>query len=124
MKYVLKIIPPVLFWGIFVYVILQVPYPESITQANSVQLLAFFIPFFLGVAFSLNLFLKNFFITGSLSLGLVFLLILKALDSLNIVTIVLIIISVGLFVSYFRRIKKKGLTNYSKIPKLTNMRKQ
>lgn len=119
-----KIIPALIFWAIFAYVVLQVPYPESLTQANITQLLAFFAPLFLAVTLTLNIFLKNIFIAGSISLGIIFFLILKALDSLNLVTAVLTIISTGLLVSYFRKIKRRNLTKLSKISKLTKLRKE
>ena len=102
-----KIIPILFIWGVFIYVVLQVPYPDSIAQAKVQDLLAFFIPLFLGLALTLNLFLKNIFISLSSSLGFIFILILEALDSLNIVTATLIIISIWLLISYFKNIKKK-----------------
>lgn len=119
-----KFVLPLICWGAFIYVVLQIPYPETITQANIFQLLSFFSSLFLAITFSANIFLKNIFISSSISLGLIFLTFLKALDSLNLVTAILILISVGLLVSYFRKIKKKGLTNYSKIPKLTHLRRR
>lgn len=124
LKFFQKIIPALIFWAIFGYVILQIPYPDTITQANPTQLMAFFIPLFLAISLTLNLILKNIFISGSISLGIIFLLILKALDSLNFVTAILVILSAGLLISYFRKIKRKNLTKLPKIPRLTNMRKQ
>lgn len=125
-----KIIPALLLWAIFIYVILLIPYPDSITQANFQQLFFFFIPLFFAIIFTLNIFLKNVFLSASISLGLNFVLIVKALDSLNLVTGVLIIISVGLLVSYFKKRKRRslipiesGLTKWGKIPKLTKLRK-
>jgi len=117
-------LPLIFFWGVFIYVILQVPYPETFTQANFSQLSFFFIPLFLALCLTFNLLIKNISIASSISLGIIFFLILKALDSLNAVTTILMIISVGLLVSYFRKLKKKKLTNYSKIPKLTNLRRR
>ena len=124
LKLLFKLTPALFFWGVFIYIILQVPYPETITQANITQLLSFFIPLFLAITLSLNLILKNIFMSTSISLGLILLLFLKALDSLNLVTASLIIIPVGLLISYFRKIKRKGLTKWGKIPKLTKLRKQ
>ena len=46
-------------WGIWVYVIFNVPYPESLTKGDSFQLLSFFIPLFLALIFSTNIILKN-----------------------------------------------------------------
>lgn len=110
-------------WAIFAYVVLQVPYPDTLTQANLQQLLFFFIPLFLAITLTVNIFLKNIFISAAISLGIIFLLVLKALDSLNLVTLSLTIISVGLLVSYFRKIKRRNLTKLPKIPRLTHIRK-
>lgn len=119
-----KIIPILVSWGVFIYVILQVPYPETLTQASLLQILVFFIPLFLAFIFTFNSFLKNIFSSCSISLGIIFILTLKSLDSLNIVTSALTIIATSLLVSYFRKIKKRSLTNYSKIPKLTRLRRK
>ena len=123
MPFILKLIQALVFWGIFSYVVFYVPYPESITQANFIQLISFFIPLYLALSFSLNIFLKNILISSSISLGLICILILKALDSLNLVTTVLTAVSIYLLVSYFRK-NKRGLTSLSKIPKLTTLRRR
>src|SRR3989338_6118428 len=145
-KLILKIIPAIFFGGIFTFVILQVPYPQSLTQASFAQILSFFIPLFLAFVFTFNIFLKNILLSASIALGIIFILILQALDSLNLVTGILILIATGLLVSYFRKTKhkpwdypakrdslskkvyfpseKKRLTNYLKIPKLKHMRKR
>ncbi len=117
-KNISKIIPALFLWGILIVVVLQIPYPESITQANFAQLILFFIPLFLSLIFTINIFLRNIFSAASISLGLIFLLFLKALDSLNLVTAVLIVIATALFISYFRKIKRGSLTKLPKIPKL------
>ncbi len=122
-KIIKKILPCLLLWVGFVVVILQVSYPPSLIQSQLSQLLLFFIPLFLALTTTLNLFLKNTFLSLSISLGLLFLLVLKALDTLNLVTTILILIAVGLLISYFKKKKHKSLTNYSKIPKLTRLKK-
>lgn len=106
---ILKLIPALILWGMFIYVVLQIPYPESLIQATSTQILPFFISLFLALIFTFNIFLKNIFLSFSTSLGIIFLLILKALDLLNFVSGALIIISVGLLVSYFRKMKRRSL---------------
>ena len=123
-KFLIKIIPAIIFWGIFTFVILQIPYPENLTQANSIQVISFFMPLFLALSLTMNFFFKNILSSGSIALGLIFLLILKSLDSLNIVTGILTIIAVSLLVSYFRKPKRNNLTKTSKISKLHAMRKQ
>lgn len=94
------------FWGVFIFVILQIPYPDTLSQANLSQLLAFFAPLCLALTFTFNIFLKNIFVSSSISIGLIFLLVLKALNSLNLVTGILTITAVALLVSYFRKAKK------------------
>lgn len=121
-RLLIKIAPAVIFWGIFAFTILQIPYPDSLTQANIIQLASFFIPLLLACIFTIEIFLKNVFVSFSVSLGLTFLLILKSLDSLNLVTVILVIVSVGLLVSYFRKNKTGSLTKSPKISKLTKLR--
>lgn len=108
-----KIIPALIFWGIWILVIFYVPYPESLTQASLWQILAFFIPLFLALTFTLS---------APVALGIVFLTLLKALDTLNFVSAILIIVAVGLLLSYFKRGKgKHNLTSIPGISKLTHL---
>lgn len=132
MKHLLAISLALIFWVTLMVIILGVPYPNSLTEASFNQLFGFFIPLFFAVVFSLNVFLKNIFISGSISLGFIFILIIQALHSLNLVSGGLIMISIGLLVSYFRKNKKrspsinsgfKNLTNIPKIHKLTKLRR-
>lgn len=118
-KVILKIIPPLIFWGGFAYVVLQIPYPESLTQASSIQIFPFFVSLYLALTFTLNIFLRNILFSSSICLGLIFLLILKALDSLNIVTCILTLVATYLLASYFRKSRRKGIAKQLKIPKLT-----
>ncbi len=113
-----------IFWGIFIYVVLQIPYPNSFTQATPLQLLSFFTSLFLAITFTLNVFLTFLLLSIILALGIIFLLILKALDSLNLVTAILTLIAIGLLISYFRKAKGKNLTRSAKIPKLTSLRRR
>ncbi len=122
MKYFLKLFPSLLFGGILIYVVLKVPYPETLTQANLIQIISFFGSLCLLMIFFLNFFLKNIFLSSSITLGLIFLLILKALDALNLVTGSLVLIAVGLLASYFLK-GRRSLTKLSKLPKLTGIKK-
>jgi len=112
-NFLLKILPGLISWGIFIFVIIDVPYPNSITSANIIQISSFFLPLFLALIFSLNIFFKKILLSSLISLGLVCVLILKALDSLNLVTVILTTVSIYLLVSYFRKSKKSA-----KIPNL------
>lgn len=140
MSFLSKAIPAIFFWGIFGFVVFKIPYPESLTQASLIQLIPFFVSLYLALVFTSNIFLKNILSSSSISLGLIFLLILKALDSLNIVTGVLTTVAAYLLFSYFQKIKKrspstlryhsgqassgsKNLTKLPKIPKLTSLRR-
>lgn len=124
-KKILKIFSALIFWGIFVYVILFVNYPQSITGASSLQLLAFFVPLFLALTFTFNLFLKFLLSSSFLALSAILMLFLKALDILNFVSAGLIIVAVGLLLSYFRKVKQRsGLTSTQKISKLTHLRRK
>lgn len=123
LKKIRKYIPSFISWGIVILVILKVPYPESLAQANFGQLSLFFIPLFLALTFTFNILFKNILISLFFSLCLMLLLILKALDSLNLITGALISISGGLLFSYFKK-SKRNLTKSSKIPKLTQLQKR
>ncbi len=123
-QFLIKITPGIISWGIFIFVVLQIPYPQTLIQANLVQLLSFFISLFLALSFTINIFLKNIPSSVSFSLGLISLLILKALDTLNLVTGILTIIAIYLLISYFRKINKRSLTKLPKIPKLTKLGKE
>lgn len=118
-----KMIPGIFFWGSFIFIVLKVPYPENFSQANIVQMLAFFIPLYLALSLTLNIFLINIFIASSITLGLIFLLILKALDSFNLVTVALVAVIMYLLISYFRKGKRSSLTKWPKIPKLTRLKR-
>ncbi|OGE18608.1 hypothetical protein A3J19_03010 [Candidatus Daviesbacteria bacterium RIFCSPLOWO2_02_FULL_41_8] len=121
MKYFLKTFPALIFWGAFAYVVLQVPYPKSITAANYTQILPFLASLYLALVLTLNILFKNILFSASVCLGLIFILILKALDSLNIVTAILIIVATYLLAGYFWK-TKRNLTKQPKIPKLQSLR--
>ncbi|MBI3109653.1 hypothetical protein HYZ06_01290 [Candidatus Daviesbacteria bacterium] len=124
-KAFLKIFSALIFWGILILVLVYIPYPESLTSATPFQILIFFIPLFLALTFTLNLFFKFVFSSASISLGIVFLLLLKALDALNFVSAALTIVAVGLLLSYFKKERgKRHLTSVSKISKLTSLHRK
>ena len=126
----LKILLALIFWGIFSYVIIYVNYPESLTQASTGQLLYFFIPLFLAIIFTVNILLRSIIRSILIAFGVIILLVLKALDSLNLVSAGLTIIAIGLLFSYFNpstrsaRSGPSGLTSGSNIPKLKSLRRK
>lgn len=118
-----KIFPVLMFWGLFIFIIFYVPYPESLTQANFWQILAFFAPLFLALSFSVNLIFNYLTLSCILSLGIILLLTLKSLNALNLVTATLTILAIYLFFSYFQKSHKKHLTSSIKIPRIKSLRK-
>ncbi len=116
----LKIIPALIFWGIFLYVIFQVPYPKTLKEANLIQLLSFFTPLFLALIFTLDLFLRFIFRSILISFTVIILLVLKDLDTLGLIASGITLIVLILSLIYF---KKTSLTSSLKIPKLTALRR-
>ena len=124
MEKILKILPALVLWGIFAYVIFNVPYPTSLTQANTWQTLFFFASLFLALTFTVNIFLKFLPFSATIAFGLILLLILKAIDTLNLATASLTLLAVYLFLSYFKKAQKtpsfrlKNLNNQGKLKSL------
>lgn len=123
MHFFLKSSLSLIAWGIFIYVLFFVDYPSSLTQASPVQLLLFFIPLYFAIAFTFNLLIRNIIICLVISLGIILLLILKALDSLNFVSGGLAIISVILLVSYFKK-GSRNLTSSTSATKLNPLQRR
>lgn len=116
-KSFLKFIPALTFWGVFSFIIFKIDYPKSLTQATLFQLTVFFIPLFLALSFTINLFFKFLLFSFSISLGIIILLILKALDSLSIISTLLTTIAIFLLLSYFKQLEKKRNNIKTKIAK-------
>jgi|SRR3989344_208117 len=114
----LKIVGALTAWAIFFYTIFQVDYPSSLVAANPYQLSYFFIPLFLGLTlfFSLR---SNILSASSIALGLIILLILRAFDSLNLVTGIITTIATFLLASAFKNISIKSRVKRSLSPRLT-----
>lgn len=131
MKVLIRVFPLIIFWGTFIGVILFLPYPDSLPQASFLQMIAFFIPLFLAITFTVDLVLKNIPSSIAFSLGIILLLALKALKSVNSLYIILIVLAVGLLVSYFKSMRSpltrsgsNDLTSSSFVPKLKNLRRK
>lgn len=118
MTVIKKIIPTLIFGVIFILVILNITPPQTFTTATIFQILLFFIPllFFLTSALNLvfNFYLKSFVV----SLGIILLLVLKALDFINILTIGITILAIVLLIKSF----KKPIFKIYKLPKLPKLR--
>lgn len=106
-KITLKTFLVIFFLLLFLDVLFNVSYPNSLTEASLFVSVAFFVPLFLLVIFLIDIFIDSIFISSSISLGLIILLLLKGLDSLNLISAILIVVTSGLFISYFAKNKKK-----------------
>jgi len=114
------LVPVFISWGIFIYVVLKVAYPESLTSANTFQIFSFFSSLFLSLSFTINLIVRFMLKSIIVSFGIILILVLKALNSLNIVSFLLTVIAFGLLLSYLKKPNSR-LTTHSKVPKLRNL---
>ncbi len=94
-------------WCLFSLAIWQIPYPDSLAQADYLQVLGFFVPLFLGLTFTLNIFLRFMLRSILISFTIIVLITLQALQSLNIITFGLTIVAFGLLISYFKKTKSE-----------------
>ena len=133
MQYFLRFLPILFFWGVFILVIFNVEYPNTIPEASLFQLVAFFLPLFLSLTFTVNLIIRNIPSSVAFSLGIILLLALKSLNSVNSLTVILVIIATVLLISYFKTAnqrpstKRSGssdLTSNKFMPKLKNLRRK
>ncbi len=120
MQKTLSVILSLISWGVFSYTIFQVPYPETLTSANLLQLTAFFIPLFLALILTINIFLKFFILSAILAASLIIILLLQALHILNLVTASLVIIATILLTSQFQKRKINKLPKVSKALRLNS----
>jgi hypothetical protein len=120
--FIIKLFLALFFWAGFIGVLIFIPYPESFTQANLFQLACFFIPLFFGLFFSLNLLLKPILFSTTISIGLIILLVLKALNYFNFLSIGLTLTTTLLLLSSFKN--TSGLTSIINMPKLRFSRRR
>lgn len=121
MDYLKKFLPIILPGLILTWVIFKIEPPKSITQASVLQILLFFIPLFLLIVFLLNLYLRFLVYSAIMAIGIIILLLLQALNSLNIVSAALVIIACALLLKSIQRPKNK--IPLAKIPKLGKLAK-
>jgi len=117
---IFSLVPMLISWGIFIYVVLKIPYPETLTSANIFQVFSFFTSLFLSLSFTINLLLHFMFKSIIISFGIILIIVLKALNSLNIVSFGLTVIAFGLLLSYLKK-QKSRLTSRSNVPKIRNL---
>ena len=109
---------PLVFLGIIlILVVWQVEPPKSLTSASLIQIIVFFLPFWLFLTFLINLFLKFLLRSLIISLGLT---ILLSLEALNFITIPIVILATVLTTLAFKKPKNLKSVN---IPSL-KLRKQ
>lgn len=101
-----KLIPIFFFAGIFIWVFLQTEPPKSLTSASVLQILLFFIPLFLLLTFSINIYFNFFIRSIFVSLGLTLLLIFKSLEMLNFVSVILTILGTVFLTVSFKKPKQ------------------
>lgn len=106
--------------GFLIYVIFKVEPPKDWVSASIFQILIFFIPLLLTVTFFADLFIN--YLPRSFIIGLSFLIlsVLQALKLLNILSGVIVILGT---IVLFRFFPKTRLTFFTKIPKLTKIRR-
>lgn len=122
MVYIQRLLPTIFFAAIFGLVIWQVKPPQTVFDASLTQLVLFYLPLYLLLTSLTNLYFQ--FLPKSLiaSLGLILLPVLKSLDSLNLVTFTLTIVSSILITKSFKKTQKT--TFGREIPKLSRLKKQ
>lgn len=120
MLWVRKIVPLVIVCIILGAIIWFVEPPKTITDYPT-QISLFFIPFFLILVFSLNLFLKCYPRSITIAIGLSVLLSLQALSYLNIYNFIIIVTGIFLVIKF---LKKPKISYQTKIPKLSHLKKQ
>jgi hypothetical protein len=131
MNFLINMILAVSSWVVFILVIIFVDYPKTLPTATTVQLIAFFLPFFLSISLTINLIFKNLPSSMAFSLGIILLLILKTLQAINSLSVILILLAIVLLISYFKgphqpqpKTAIKNLTSHSFMPKLKNLRRK
>lgn len=118
----LKKLSPIFISGaIFGLVIWQIEPPQSLTKASFLQMVLFFVPLFLSLIFTFDLIFRFYLKSFIISLSIVIILILKTLDTLNLVTLALTFVATFLITKSLKQPKKSYL---SKIPKLSHLQKQ
>lgn len=120
MLLVKKLLPVLLFGIILGLVILNITPPDSLTSASPWQIIIFFLPLFLFLTFLINILFGFLLRSLIISLGILLLLVLKSLDSLNLVSVLITLIAVGLLIKSLRN----SSSSQSKIPNLSHLSKQ
>lgn len=130
-----KIILIILSAAALGYVIYYTPPPNSWEEASLLQIISFFVPIIVLATCLADLFLKNIVRSLFIGLGAVFLIILESTELLNIVTLTILLLCLGLLFYFFdtpidifkpkekEKIIKK-LTTEPEIPKLIQLQRK
>lgn len=117
MKLTQKILPAILLGVVFFCVVYFVTPPKSWADSSIWQILIFFLPLLFFLTFLLDLFLKTLPKSFAISLGVMLLLVLKAADLLNPISLIITAVAAVLLSLLFKR----SLTREPKIPKLIKL---
>lgn len=123
-----KFLPVISSGIIFGFVIWQMEPPQSLTSASILQVLLLFAPLFTFLVFGLNLYFRFYPRSLIISLGIIILLVLKTLDTFNIISVAITIAAVTLISKSFKKVInwKTGSRSNTliKIPRLSHLEKQ
>lgn len=121
-----KLIALLLFAGLFILVITNTEPPKSWNQASLFQIMAFFLPLLLAFTVLLDIFIRYIPHSFIIGLGLILGLSFYAVNQLNYLTGILVILIILFSWRVFPKMKlpRFRLTGGSKIPKLHMQKKE
>lgn len=122
MIFIKKITLILIFGIIFAWIIFQIEPPQSLTTASTIQLVLFFLPLLLFLTFLINLFFQFWVRSLIIGLGITVMIALKGLDSLNLISLLLIFLAVFFLSRAFKKNNKKAYQ--AKILKISKLEKQ
>lgn len=96
---------------LFLIVVWQIKPPEALIQASLLQLVLFFLPIFFFFVFLTNLYFKFFLKSILVSLAIIVILVLKALNGLNLLSLAFIPLSLTLIIKVIPSPTKKTRFN-------------
>lgn len=122
MRFLRKLLPVLLFGGLFLAIIYLTSAPKSWFEASVTQILSFFLPLLLFLSFLIDLKLNNLVKSFTVALGVMVLLVLKSIDQLNLVTLALTIIATFLLSSSFKDLRLTTQERPSKLGRLRRLK--
>ena len=118
--YIYKLLAFIGFLSLFMLVIFYIEPPRTWQEASVFQMLAFFVPILLALTAVIDILMHYFPHSFIISLGVIMFLAFYAVNQLNILTGVLVVLITAFFVRVFPKMKlpRFRLTGSAKIPKL------